>query len=137
MKFDELYEATIKQLDDGCCAENIAYNIAYKVKPVRMPLIKADSPSKEAHGWWNYQNENGDERSATMSVKKYRNNLCVGCYISDKGSNREFDEANEFPHTFKKWNFKISSKDKVLDEISKYISKAIRADMKGKTIKEK
>jgi hypothetical protein len=136
MRFDELFEATMKSFDDGSVAENLAYTIAYKVKPVRMPLIKSEKPSTEANGWWDYENDDGNARTATMSVKKYRNNLCVACYIGDKGSTKEYDEANEYPHTYKKWNFKITAKDSNLDEISKYISKAISADMKGKTLKD-
>lgn len=137
MKFDDLFEATMKKFSDDGIAENLAYEIAYKVKPVKMPLIKTESPSTAANAWWEYDDKEGQSRTATLSIKKYRNDICVALYIGDKGSNRGYDEANDFPYTYKKWSFKVSSKEGQLDEIGNYISKAIRADMKGKTIREK
>ena len=134
MKFNDLYEATMKKFDDGCCTENMAYDIAYNVKPVGMPLIKSSKPSKNTNAWWNYQTNEGTDRTATVSIRKHRNNFCVGCYIGDKDSNKEYDEANNFPHTFKKWDFKITSNENKMLEISQFISKAIKADMDGKTI---
>ena len=136
MNFNELFEATMKQFKAGGMAENLAYEIAYKVKPVGMPLIKSETASKNVNGWWQYEDKNGQARTASMSIKKHQNDLCVACYIGDKGSTQEYDEANDFPHTFKKWNFKVNAKEGQLEEISKYISKAIKADMDGKTIRE-
>jgi len=135
MNFNDLYEATMRKFDDGSCTENMAYDIAYNVKPVGMPLIKSSKPSKDTNAWWNYETTEGKERTATISIRKHRNNVCVGCYIGGRGSNKEYDEANNFNHDFKKWDFKMTSNEGRLAEISKYISKAIKADMGGKKIK--
>jgi hypothetical protein len=136
MNFIKLYEQTMQKYDDGSLAENIAYDIAYKVNTEKMPLIVAPKPHDDAYGYWNYESKGGQERHCQFTVHIYKCNVAVTVYITKKGSNLEYDEYHDIPHTKKDWKFKKSSSAGKVDEIGSYINSAILADKKGNTVRE-
>ena len=135
MAFNNLFEQSIRKYMEGGTAENIAYEIGYKITTEKMPLIVSSKPDDEAYGYWKYETED-QVRMAQYTVSKHRNIINVTLYISKKGHNTKYDDYNKIPNTQKSWQFKLSSPEKKIEEIAKYINKAILADKKGKTIQE-